>query len=63
MRRFPKDALRYFLTTQYSYYGMKYIKYIFGPRIASLFKDRTLTADAIETLSFALTGILSFSFS
>ncbi len=59
MRRLPKDALRYFLSTQYSYYGVKYIKYMFGQRIASLFTDPVHSADSIELISFALSG---FSF-
>ena len=46
----PKDSVKRFLAAQYAQHGIKYINYLFGSKIARLFKDNDINIiDAIST--------------
>ena len=54
MRRSPKDSIKHFFSVQYLNHGMKYIKYLFGSKIARLFRDPASIPESIDVIAVAL---------
>ena len=56
MHRPPRDSIKRFLASAYSNYGNKYIEFLFGAKVASLFHFSQKVPEVIELLSTALIG-------